>query len=251
MPLFPELGRLTRLYVLDFGLFKVTKGERVIGIPGFLMETDAGKSILFDTGFPARYGDDAAAAAAEDGLTEFGTLLKMGREHLLTAQLALTGRKPRDIDLTILSHGHIDHVGGLDLVAHAPIVMTKRERAEPKPLYHVTARPMDWPEADYRLIDDDTEICDGLIVIPTPGHTPGHLSALLVLPETGPTVLTADAMSRPTEMMEGFPDAMDLDAARTSAGRLIQLATDAKAFVIWGHGPDQWRFLSRAPAFYS
>jgi N-acyl homoserine lactone hydrolase len=45
-------GKITRLYVLDLGLFEVRGGERLIGIPGFLLETDRGANILFDTGFP-------------------------------------------------------------------------------------------------------------------------------------------------------------------------------------------------------
>ena len=48
-------GRIARLYVLDFGLFDVGPGKRTIGIPGFLLETDQGGRILFDTGFPPAY----------------------------------------------------------------------------------------------------------------------------------------------------------------------------------------------------
>ena len=48
-------GRLTRLTILDLGLFEVRGGERLIGIPAYLMETDHGDSILMDTGFPPAY----------------------------------------------------------------------------------------------------------------------------------------------------------------------------------------------------
>lgn len=34
-------GKITRLYILDLGLFDVRGGERIIGIPAYLMQTAA------------------------------------------------------------------------------------------------------------------------------------------------------------------------------------------------------------------
>lgn len=247
---FPTFGKITRLYVLDFGLFRVHSGPRDIGIPGFLLQTEDGKNILFDTGFPPGYAADAEGCAGRDGLDATGKVLRLERENLLAGQLALLGLVPADIDLTILSHSHIDHVGGLAGVTHAPIVMTRAERANPRPLYHGDARPMDWPEADYRLIDEDVEICDGLILVLTPGHTLGHLSALLILPRTGPVILTGDAISRFEEMMNGFDGAADDALANESADRLIGFAQESAAMVIYGHSPGQWQQIFKAPQFY-
>jgi N-acyl homoserine lactone hydrolase len=240
-------GRLARLTILDLGLFEVRGGERVIGIPAYLLETDRGQRILFDTGFPPAYATDPGLAA-RDGLTGFGRLLDYGLDQTAIGALDSLGLAPADIDLVILSHGHIDHVGSLPLFAHAPIVLTARERADPRPSYFGTARPMDWPDATYRLIDADTPVCDGLTLIPTPGHTPGHLSAILALPETGPVILAVDAINRASEPAEGFADAMDPKTATASADRLLSLAP--KALLIWGHDPDQWPTLRKAPAFY-
>ncbi len=238
-------GAIVRLTVLDFGLFEVQDGERVIGIPGFLLETDRGARVLFDTGFPPAYASDPGIAA-RDGLPRFGRLVDYGPRQTALGQLALLGLTPADIDMVILSHGHIDHVGSLSLFAHAPIVMTTRERADPTPSYFGTARPMAWPEATYRLIDADTPVCDGLTLIPTPGHTPGHLSALVTLPDTGRVILAADAINRASEPAEDFADADDPAAARTSATRLLTLEA-AGALLIYGHEPSQWPRLPKAP----
>lgn len=240
-------GRLVRLTILDFGLFEVRGGERVIGIPGYLMETDRGDRILLDTGFPPTYATDPGIAA-QDGLPTFGRLLDYGPHQTAAGALAALGLDPRDVDLVILSHGHIDHVGSLPLFVHAPIVMTARERADPKPRYYGSARPMDWPEASYRLIHADTPVCEGLTLIPTPGHTPGHLSVLLDLPETGRVILAADAINRASEPAEGFTDAADPAAAKASAGRLLALSPDA--LLIYGHEPSQWPSLRKAPVCY-
>ena len=238
-------GQLSRLHVLDLGLFEVRGGERVIGIPGFLMQTDRGANILFDTGFPPAYLTDPDRPA-QDGLPRFGRLLDYRPEQTAEGALALLGLTPGDIDLVILSHGHIDHVGSLPRFAHAPIVMTARERAEPAPLYFGSARPIAWPEATYHLIDTDTPVCAGLTLIPTPGHTAGHLSALLTLPDDRHVILAADAINRISEPAEDFADADDPFAAKTSAERLLSLAPPG-ALLIYGHEPSQWPLLPKAP----
>lgn len=187
-------GKITRLYILDLGLFDVRGGERIIGIPAYLMQTDRGQRILMDTGFPPDYLADADRPE-RDGLPRFGRLIDFRPDQTAEGALALLGLTPRDIDLVVLSHSHIDHVGSLPLFAHAPVIMTARERAEPAPLYFGSARPIPWPQTTYHLIDADTPVCEGLTLIPTPGPrraifrplSPCPMAAMSSLPPTRST----------------------------------------------------------------
>lgn len=243
-------GRASALYVLDYGLFQVHANGRIIGIVGFLIETDLGERILVDTGFPAKYAEDFASASVEDNLGEFGRVLELGPEHMPGAQLARIGIKGDDIDLLIMTHTHIDHVGGIADFPDVPILISAVERALDRPLYWGGVQPIDWPDRDYHLIDQDAEIAPGLTVLHVPGHAPGQLALMFDLPETGTVLLTGDAISRPSEPDEGYEGSWDAEQGAASAARLLALAKARDAFVIWGHCPAQWPGLRKAPDAY-
>lgn len=245
---------LERLYILDLGLFDVGPGNRLIGIPGYLLETrDAAGAVawvLFDTGFPPEYATEPEATAARDGLASFGVLVDFTADQTAAGQLARLGLTPADIGHVILSHGHIDHVGSLPLFAHAEIILTETERADPKPCYFGAARPIDWPETRYHTFRDEISLCAGVTLIPTPGHTAGHLSALLALPDGRHVLLAADAINRISEPDEGFADARDPAAAMASYRHLMDRVAATGAEVIYGHEPTQWASLPKAPQPY-
>ncbi len=242
-------GRPIDLAVLDYGLFKVHSTGRVIGICGFLIRTDSGEAILIDTGFPEKYAVDTDAAANEDRLFEFGEVLKCEPDNLPRAQLAKLGLIPSDITLQICTHTHIDHIGALGDFPSSPILISSAERALPRPLYWGDMRPMEWPEQDYLLVDGDAEIGPGIFVLAAPGHAPGQIAVMVDLP-SGVILVTSDAISRPAEIDEKFAGSWNQDAAIASADRLMRLASERDAFVIYGHCPKQWPDLKKAPEVY-
>lgn len=243
-------GLPKRMAILDYGLFQVHQNGRIIGICGYVIETDAGEIVLIDTGFPPKYAVDHKAATLEDRLDSFGQVVSLTKDNLPQAQLALLGLCMDDVDLMIQSHTHIDHIGFMDGVPGRPILMSGAERRLQRPLYWSGCQPMEWPEADYILIEEDTRIGPQFEVLSVPGHAPGQLAFQLTLPVTGAVVLTSDAISRASEIDEKFAGAWDPKLALHHAKRLIARATQHRAKLIYGHSPEQWPTLKKTPEWY-
>ncbi len=244
------IGKPISLMVLDYGLFKVHADGRIIGICGFLLRTDQNEAVLIDTGFPKHYAIDAQAASAADDLGKFGEVLRLTQENLPAGQLGLAGLTISDIDLLILTHSHIDHIGGLDDLPGVPVLLARAELDLPRPLYFGGHRPMEWPDRAYLTIDADTLIGPGFQALPSPGHAPGQLAFCVDLPHTGWVLLTSDAISRPAEVDEKFDTAPNPAQACTSAARLLAIAGQRNALIIYGHCPAQWPRLKKAPYVY-
>ncbi|MBD3665364.1 MBL fold metallo-hydrolase [Sulfitobacter aestuariivivens] len=244
-------GKPKRLAVLDYGLFEVHAGPRTIGICGFVIETDADEVVLIDTGFPAKYADNANAATAEDDLGSFGRVLSVTHTNLPAAQLAKLDLTKRDVTLMIQSHTHIDHIGDMAGFPGIPILIAAAERALPRPLYWSGKQPMAWPRAQYHLIDQDCTIGPNFEVLLCPGHAPGQLAFMVRLPQTGWVLLTSDAISRASEVEEKFVGSWDVAQAIHHGDRLLKLAAERDALIIYGHSPEQWPDLRKAPLFFA
>lgn len=246
-----EETAVKKLYILDYGRFQVHENRRIIGIMGYLIQTTDGSNVLIDTGFPAKYADNIDQATAEDRLDQFGKVLSLTHDNLPEGQLAKIGLSLSDIDLLIMTHTHIDHVGGLHDFPHSPIIISKAERQLSKPLYWGDVQPLEWPaEVEYRLIERDSTLLPGIDLLLTPGHAPGQLSILLRLPHSGHVLLTSDAISRPSEIEERFDSARDPQSAIASAERLMEIAKQKEAWIIYGHDPEQWEQLKKIPEGY-
>jgi N-acyl homoserine lactone hydrolase len=239
------------LTLFDYGSFRVHEDGRTIPIPGYLVRSRAGRVVLIDTGFPSRYVADAQIAAAEDGLDSFGALTRIGVDNTPRGQLALVGLSPADITDLVLTHSDIDHIGSVADFTGVPIHVGRAERALERPRYFGDVRPLAWPDARYVLVDQETDVLPGLTAIPTPGHSPGHLSLLVRLDRTGPVLLAGDAISRRAELASGDNGgAWDHALARESAARLVELTRREGALLVYGHDPDQWSGLRKAPLHY-
>ncbi len=239
-----------RLAILDYGLFEIYANGRKIGIPGYYIENGE-RRILVDTGFHRDYLHDPMGVCVADGLGAFGRLIDYTPAQNPAAQLALFGIKPADITDLVLTHGHVDHVGRIDEFPQATFYVSAVERALPQPNYWNGKSRIAWPANRTMTIQEETQILPAISLFPTPGHTLGHLSIAITLPELGPVLLTADAISRPDELAENtYADADDPNMARVSAQLLRDRAVHDNAWLVYGHCPQQWQVLRRVPYWY-
>jgi N-acyl homoserine lactone hydrolase len=89
---------------------------------------------------------------------------------------------PRDIVCVINTHLHFDHCGGNRLFTGVPIYLQRLEREAARAEGYTIPEWVDFDGAHYVELEGEEELLPGVRVVPTPGHTPGHQSALV---ETG------------------------------------------------------------------
>jgi N-acyl homoserine lactone hydrolase len=86
---------------------------------------------------------------------------------------------PRDVVCVINTHLHFDHCGGNRLFGGVPIYVQRLEREAARAEDYTVPEWVEFEGAEYVELDGEAEMLPGVRVVPTPGHTPGHQSALV------------------------------------------------------------------------
>lgn len=124
----------------------------------------------------------------------------------LTDQLTEHGLTPADITYVAISHSHFDHIGQADQVQGATWLVHQAELdtmipadgSVPQTTADQIALFNAFKGMKREAFTGEKDVFgDGTVVIfETPGHTPGHTSLQLKLPESGPVLLTGDLYHR-------------------------------------------------------
>ena len=169
--------------------------------------------VLFDTGQdPASLTDPSYFPGGLTGmaykrLARFDVPEREGVASGLTS----IGYDVGDVRTAIISHLHQDHIGGLPALRHADVLVSDEEwRSLHWPLpelrgllrRHITLNGLNWSLLRHEKLGDPTLAPfttghdlfeDGsLVLLPTPGHTPGSMSLLIRRPGLDPLLLVGD-----------------------------------------------------------
>jgi len=133
------------------------------------------------------------------GVVRGGGAIRSIVRKTLASQLAEIGVKPEDVTHIAFSHTHGDHVGNANYFTKATLYMQEPEYAtafgaspskfgfDPSTYDKLRANPVMKLNGDYDVFGDAS-----VMILSTPGHTPGHQSLLVRLPKRGPVVLSGD-----------------------------------------------------------
>lgn len=201
--------------------------------------------LLWDTGV-----SDAVAAMPNGLAPSDPKSVHWHRSKTLAAQLDQLGLKPSDIKSVAISHTHPDHVGNVELFPAAMLYVQKAEYEWPG----ANNTPRFKPEHPVTKLDGDRDLFgDGSVVIlSTPGHTPGHQSLLVKLPKTGAIVLSGDAAHFKDNWDNRRVPSINFDKDKTLASmqKISDTLTKEKAQLWINHDKAQRDSLKMAPEFY-
>ena len=228
--------------------YRVDIGKQVeISISVYLIRTEEG-NLLFDAGIDH---DDIPY------MMSIGKEFKVNKDDFLLTRLQEVGVAAEDINFVFQSHLHWDHSGLLRYFPNAKIIVQRQE-------YSYAINPPPFAEAFYRchyynspvlkwqLIDGDESLMPGITAISTPGHTPGHQSLMVDLPESGTLILSGDCAyiseNLDSEIIPGI--LVDPFQALHSLKKLKNLARITNGQIIFNHSLAQLETLRKSPEFY-
>lgn len=245
---------LKRMYVLDCGrLIAKDQSRWTPGINAnqprelsnhcYLFQHARGV-LLWETGVPD------SVVGQKNGVTSPNGAVVWFRNQTLQKQLESLGVKAESITYVAISHSHGDHIGNLNGFAKSTILMQKLEHDG---AMTVTPNPLSDNQKIEMLAGDRDVFGEGsLILVSTPGHTPGHQSLLAKLPKTGALLLTGDAVHFQYMWDHRIVPSFNFSREQSLASieRLSRLQTEHKAQLWIGHDKDIHAKIERAPKFY-
>jgi glyoxylase-like metal-dependent hydrolase (beta-lactamase superfamily II) len=210
--------------------------------------------VLFDTGQDrASVTDPGYFPGGLNGLV-YSRLSRfsIAEDQTLTAGLARLGHDVRDVGTAVVSHLHQDHIGGLPELGHAELLVSRPEwasLAKPFPEARgLLTRHIDLPGLRWRLLDaeplGDPTVAPfthghdvfgdrAVVLLPTPGHTPGSLSMLVRRPGRHPLLMVGDLTYDDRLLKAGrLPGVGDKKALRQAVRMVGELRANLPGLVV-------------------
>lgn len=241
-----------QLHFKNMGIFYDTgEHEGEVGymvVPCYLIK-HGNDWLLWDTG----NGDEIAAHPA--GIYKIG--IRFIVQKTLVSQLAELGLKPSDIKYVAVSHLHPDHSGNIKLFPKSTFFISGKEIdwafSKPTPSSVQLSLLAPLKSATVVRLEADSDIFnDGSVrIIRTPGHTPGHQSLMLKLPQSGNVLITGDLYHTKEGYNKKQVDAGNYSRAEELASfdRFDKLLINVKGRLIIQHSPEDFAAFPAFPKF--
>lgn len=209
-------------------------------------------TLLWDAGLPDTLVTQTAGVEVSDGL------FKISRTRTLKSQFEKIGIDPLSVDYIALSHLHFDHTGTANYFLNAKWLIQKSEydlaftpagikigfSPESYNLLRDSALPL---QGHYDVFDDKS-----VVIISTPGHTPGHQALYIDLPKTGKIILSGDLYHfQENRIKYGIPDFNTSKRETVHSFVLLDNLLDRLNATLWiQHDKPFFDSLKMSPAFY-
>lgn len=233
------------------GVMADSRWTEPLPIYAWLIEHPEGL-IVVDTGETARVSEPGYFPRWHPYF-RFGLREWVAAEQEVGPQLRALGFSPDDVRWVVLTHFHTDHAGGLGHFQASEILATKTDYEHSRgSLGSIRGfLPQRWPQwfaprliehrdGPFESFAQSTTLTEAgdVRLLPTPGHTPGHMSVAL---EHGDQVIVfaGDASYTEQNMIDGVTDGVSpaMAAARDSLARLRGLAVARPTVYLPTHDP--------------
>ena len=184
---------------------------------------------------------------------------EQSEEQTIQAQLATLGVKPEEIDVVINSHLHFDHCSNNKLFPQAKFYFSKDELRHsyvPDPWERLGYDPelVVMPGMNVELLElgaYEYEVLPGISLIWTPGHSAGHLSAILhpgggAAPMVFPFDVAYTTYNLKNKVLMGLHT--DPRELLDSMVRIENIAQKIGGKIFYSHDPDEFASYPLAPA---
>jgi glyoxylase-like metal-dependent hydrolase (beta-lactamase superfamily II) len=199
-----------------------------------------------------------AIAAMPDGLVALGGALRMQMPKTLASQLAEVGVKTTDVTVIAFSHFHPDHAGNANLFPVATLYIQETEYEavfgptpqkfgfQPATFEKLRANPVVKLKGDYDVFGDGS-----VVILSTPGHTPGHQSLLVRLSKTGAVILSGDMVHFESNWTNRRVPGMNFNSAESvkSMDRVAGLIVQYNAQLWINHDKTQSARVPKSPQY--
>jgi N-acyl homoserine lactone hydrolase len=249
-----------RIYIFDNGAirgldpalfnFKREELEEVDFVNTSYLIVHPRGTLMFDAGAVADGHFKSDGSPVEEGI--------VSATKPLLPQLAAAGYSPRDVTYFALSHFHSDHTANANEFANATWIVQKAERDF---MFADSPQGIIQPASYAALRDAKSKVLDNedfdvfgdgsVVVMATPGHTPGHQVVAVKLANRGTVVLGGDLYHYPEERTTGRIPTFEFDAeqSKISRARVEQYLKDAKATLWIEHDLATHAALPKSPQY--